>query len=650
MRRLAVYTFITLLLCLASPSAYASPVETLLTEPACAASTQGMDYCMCLIYRKAPGPPPVPYPPPRPEVTPAVASILYRCMTDTTASTVAPNYPKGLIPYVTYKGLKDSGLKTVFSQIIIAFLTLAVAIFGMRVTLGHVSNLKTESIYLLFKIAGVMYFVSNAPDLYISMIKSTTQLTDAITKTSTPLRASIGNGITNFWNQCTVKPVDGTPLGTAPTDTAQMWGMWDCMLNYLIGFAGNNTLLVGILGFASLLMYAMPTGIFIMILIMYAVGSIIKLFMMFMQTYLLCILALSFMFVIGFMFVPLIVFRGTYTFFLKWVNMCFSFILTPMMMMGFMTMCLVMFDVVLFTGDNSLFEKILAGTKSDFYHIAGSDPGIANPISYADNTAFRPATLTQGQVDHYNKFDPKTPAAVVCNSVAQPGLANSMDVTQTGGSSYTNATAGTARTAIQYKALNFIYCAENNYKCDPLTHQWMLDPALTGDSINNLSPAGCTPLNVPGRVPVPPAPPPPAPPTIPDCTVAPYNTLDPPDIAFWPVTNPQTGDQGIPLTSIGGNAGLYTTTTVWKYISGILYACAAAALMAYAMLAIMKYLPRLVQGIVSQGSNVADMITGGQSAVNDLMKKAQEGLYKTAMEKTGSLDETLKKLVGNRNK
>jgi type IV secretory pathway VirB6-like protein len=415
----------------------------------------GIAYCDCLMYPNRTDVPPDNTP------VPAFAAPLFQCFTDT--QMVAPNplppgltagrtYPRGIIPFTTYKILADSNIASVFRTVVFVLLSIAVGLFGLKMMLGELQGVKSAVFVLGLKIAGVIYFLANAPALYIDLLNIIVQLTDAISASASGLRAVLPAGGVNpnsFWGNCAHDLV-GTNV--PPSTTVQLWSMWDCTFNNLLGFAGANaTRWTGLLTFAVLIAATLGTGLIIFLLIFYFLFALFSAFMRFMQTYLMAVMALSFIFLMGFMFVPLIFFKSTYSYFQKWMNYCLAYILTPMMMIGFMCMMLLAVDIVLFSGTNSLFEKIEFGSGARNY----STDQLNNPIVAAVQPQYHQIQFSSiGQVDHGNKD------VVACDGQAtQSGILSSARATaRTGTASELNMPATAARIGLDMKGLHLTAC------------------------------------------------------------------------------------------------------------------------------------------------------------------------------------------------
>lgn len=552
--------------------------------PACAGRVS-TDFCNCLMNIENP-PPAVgpPLPPPT-----ELAVPLYMCFTDVTMTTDPSDgvqYPRGVIPYVAYKALAYSPLSTMFRDIISAMCALAIILFGLAIYTGMARDVKLETFILLIKIAGIGYFMYNAPSFYLDVYGITPELTDMISGSLQGLRsvATVGGAspsMDNFWNRCNSTVGGGAVI---PSNTIQFWAMWDCVFNYLLGFSNfnnnNNVALSGILTLATLFFTTLSTGIVIFFLIIYFVKGLVTLFTRFMMTYILSMLGISFMFIMGYLFIPMILFKYTQTYFEKWLNLCISFLLTPVMMIGYMCMCLVAVDLVAFSGANSIFAKVTQnGNIAPYIYPNSPLPGAS--INKA------PRFMTLLQVDNAKK------ATLVCagKPVETAGwLAGATLTATTGTATIKNTPVSTANIGMNYPTVNLTACDENGTDANG-------NPA---PDPSNLVPYGCTPY-LSGQRPVP--------------------------------------ANGLADAYNGGGAN------TWQYIVGIFTACAVAALLVYVMSGVFNFLPNVVTGLVSQGANVGRLMGAGIAGSGELNKLVNNA-YKVAMKAYGRMESAGSKAAG----
>lgn len=580
------FIFVLLFLAVMPSSSYAAPA-------ACNA-LHGLAFCNCAMFPNAPaaGAPLGTLGTPLGSPGIGVFAPLYECFTDTTmvndTSTAPPRVrPRGIIPHAAYKIFTDSNVFTIFRTIIISMYSLAVLFLGFKIYMGEMRDMKKEIFLVIFKLCAVIYFLNKAPTLYIDLLNFMTGLSDIVTDAGSGLRGAIHLvpaytntststlGGLNFWGRC-VAPSAGIPV--SPTTTLHLWQMWDCTFNYLIGLSDvSNTLsgvpnpglaFSGILTFALLLSLTIAPGMIILLLVLYFVSTIIGLLMRFLQTFIMSVMAVSFLFLIGYLFIPLILFRKTYHYFETWLKHVIGALLTPVIMMGFMIMALVALDVVLFTGKNSLFAKIVYDSQNRDYN------------STQTNSAFREASgKRQDQFFALARvsYDNHSSAGCTGNAVDGGVLGTVRKSTTSGTSTYANIFPTDANIGNEFKGLHLVSCSAN-------------PPAAT-------DPPGCTPPGATGIT---------------------------PGSGLW---------EGYPGA---------TPPTLYKYVSGIMYAVAVACLLVYILHAVMGYLPNLVNGIVSQGSGIGQAIAGAALPGQETMGKAFNSMSSSMLSNSGKLNAAIK--------
>ncbi len=541
-------------------------------QPACDPSNRlGLDFCNCLMYPNG-GQPGF-----------RVIAPIFQCFTDTTlvndtTTTPAKQRPRGIIPNAAYRIFTDSTMFNLFRTIIISMYSLAVLFLGFKIYLGEMREIKKEIFVNLFKLAGVIYFMGQAHNIYLMLLNAMMALSDALVYAGSGVRATFQSipayantaGGQNFWSQC-VNP--GTP--TLPTTTLHMWNLWDCTFNYLIGLSDwTNVLKVsGILTFGLLFSYTLGTGVIIFLLIIYFVGSIISAMLRFLQSFLMAMMAISFLFLIGYLFVPLVLFKQTFSYFQKWLHYIIGAVFTPVLSMAFMLLALVALDVLLFTGKDSLFAKVM------YNKALGTGYENLNYTVDQSNSAFVAASalkqnqfLSVGNVSHDNLQQ------AGCTGKAMHGgiIATVRKSNETGTQTENALPAPNARIGNQFYGLHLVECINpNDTKPEP---------------------PGCTPLAPPGTVGAPP--------------------------------------ENVSGTGIWAQFPGATPQTLYTYISGVLYSVAVACMLAYIINAIMNYLPDLVDGVVSQGTGIGKQIAGaalpGQSAVGGAFGSAFSNVFQNS--------------------
>lgn len=306
------------------------------------------------------------------------ARPLVLCFTNAIVKAKDPEHlTYGIIPQITIQFLKyaHDGVDVPtpkgtihipgFKALVKTFLTFAVVLYGLRVLMGKVDQLKSETFVLLFKIAGMVYFLDQAPMFYKWALVIMQQLNDAISDAAISLN---GNGFCNGAN--------------AGSD--RLWDRWDCI--FLIVMIGSGG--VGIGAMLLLLLVTAGTGILIVFAAIYFIVGLLFAVARFIHIYLMAVLSLSFIFCLGYLFVPLIVFKGmAQKLFVKWLNLIIAYMLIPLVTLGFMGMMLVALDVATFSGTYSIWRELTNST------VAPQDGFVNNAFALGVNPAFQVPTF-----------------------------------------------------------------------------------------------------------------------------------------------------------------------------------------------------------------------------------------------------------------
>jgi hypothetical protein len=222
-----------------------------------------------------------------------------------------------------------------------ALCTLAIVLWGAMAAKGHMTAIRKDLIPLCIKLGAVVLFTSSFGGLFpviINVLDGLLQLGDSFTKSALD-------------DYC------------GPADV--VWERVDCMIAYILGGFGAGVVLVsGLLGFvlASLFSGAIGFAIFLMgvtflMAILTAIGQAI-------YSYIMAMVGIAVMVCVSPIFVPLILFSATRGYFEKWVRLFIGFILQPVILFIYLGVLLIAFDVVVFSGPNSLLYAIAGPASS----------------------------------------------------------------------------------------------------------------------------------------------------------------------------------------------------------------------------------------------------------------------------------------------
>lgn len=288
---------------------------------------------------------------------------IVQCFTDTA---------QGIIPSVTRKFLATATVD--YLPVVGILLLLATVFHGYRLMTGDLNqNLKGSAVILLLKMGAIYFFMYNAAMIYGYMVGILQNLSEKISQVASAAHT------TAFCNNAYTPNVANNSQWQNG-----MWARWDCFFHYLLGL--NGTLAENsIISFLFLMIFTMGTGILVCIMGLFIIASLLMAAFKFIHVYVTSLLSLSFMFCLGYLFVPLILFRVSYQYFRQWLSLVIGYIITPIIMFGFMGVMLVAMDVALFTGKYSVWCTI-GGPANCGANAGGSAPFMSGPNWTAGGT------------------------------------------------------------------------------------------------------------------------------------------------------------------------------------------------------------------------------------------------------------------------
>jgi len=147
---------------------------------------------------------------------------------------------------------------------------------------------------------------------------------------------------------------------------SKMWHVVDCELDMLMG--GINSELdirKGLVGFLTNALVSGGVGAFVAVmgalLIVMFLMTLIQSLYIFVTAY----IALALLMAVCPIFLPMLLFGGTRRYFDSWLSMLFSFILQPVALFAYHSVMLVAFDILIFSGDQSLYSVITKGQSNN---------------------------------------------------------------------------------------------------------------------------------------------------------------------------------------------------------------------------------------------------------------------------------------------
>ncbi|MCI5049443.1 MAG: type IV secretion system protein [Rickettsiales bacterium] len=223
---------------------------------------------------------------------------------------------------------------------IAAALTLAVTLFGALILTQQLEKPNRDTFVTLVKLASVLYFVK--PETVTWLFESGLDAMDGLTD----LVFQFGKGANS--PRC--------------IDNATVFDRIDCMLDVLIGIVkpegqgnnGNNYVGIsrGLLFFFASSMFSKGgAGMIIGLVGFYTVATFTMATIKSIHTYLSAIVALSFILCFAPLFVPMLMFKVTRTYFDKWHKITTAFILQPVILFGFLSFMMIAMDKMLLSED-----------------------------------------------------------------------------------------------------------------------------------------------------------------------------------------------------------------------------------------------------------------------------------------------------------
>jgi type IV secretory pathway VirB6-like protein len=277
--------------------------------------------------------------------------------------------PYGLIYNITQNLVKS--VMPFFTAVYGALAMLAIIIFGYKLSLGMLRDVKVETFTFLLKLGGVMSFLFLFPKIHEYVLLATQGLAEIPS-----------NAISSFATICPSK------AGV----NANIWAQWDCIMGNLLGvsvvdptkkFIGTPVFM-GITGIIGAFLYNLGWGTLIVIAGLYILMTLMFAVMRMVTVYLLAVIAVSFLSILGLIFVPLLLFKNTMPSYSVWLQIILSYMLQPMLLVLFMGIMMVALDFAVFKGSGSLSTALTNRVHKQGQMIGEamfSDPGAGKDLT-----------------------------------------------------------------------------------------------------------------------------------------------------------------------------------------------------------------------------------------------------------------------------
>ncbi len=246
------------------------------------------------------------------------------------------------------------GINNLMMAVTNALILLAIAIFGVKVSLGLTRVAKVEGMVLLFKIGGVAYFMGTLAAWYPELFNS---MDDLIGIVSADLQNIVGGGAFGFSCEMPDGSLPDSIAAVVPDGNADQYRIWfllDCLLVNILGFVGVGMGASVVLGVILSSVFSGYIGVYVTVLGIGAFGAMIFSILRVAYTYVTSLIIITFLLALAPMFIPLILFQGTMKYFDQWIKLVIAFALYPIMAIAFISMMTIVYYEVLFKGEYSL--------------------------------------------------------------------------------------------------------------------------------------------------------------------------------------------------------------------------------------------------------------------------------------------------------
>lgn len=254
-----------------------------------------------------------------------------------------------------------NGFYPVVSSTITVAMTLCVTLFGVLLVTGIIEKSSRDSFVLLFKLGCILFFVkpSTVTQIYDMGNDSMDALTDIVFQFG---KGSGGSGRCfdndTVWDRidCTLDVLIGTVKsgGAGAAGAVAGGGGQQALEGISRGLMHSNMMLIASTGMAA----------FVGLIVMYTTYQILMAIIKSVHTYLAAIMGLSFILVFAPMFIPMIMFKPTRSYFDKWQRIATSFVLQPVILFGFLSLMLIALEDILISGNGS-YLKTVCGQQCD---------------------------------------------------------------------------------------------------------------------------------------------------------------------------------------------------------------------------------------------------------------------------------------------
>lgn len=307
------------------------------------------------------------------------------------------------------------GFYQLVRKIIGGFLTLTIIIYGILAAYGMLEKISRDTFMLIIKFSAVSFFVVNGGMMYDTIL-GVMDSTAATVVRYTPGNGSVSVDEQHAQQVCLERLIEASvdAEGNAVSYNPP-WLAMDCIVDSVIGievpdhlsdasglrgaglkFWNDNTdpskpgMARGILNVLFASMGTSVLGIIIALMGFIFLYSLVFLIVKALYTYIAGYLGVAFMIIVAPLFIPLVLFRTTKSYFDKWLKLTLSFAMQPVFVLVFVIFSITAVDLVIFSGSYSI-----------MYRLAGDDsrkPGFNLNNYLMSNQIIKPNAMTLAQI------------------------------------------------------------------------------------------------------------------------------------------------------------------------------------------------------------------------------------------------------------
>lgn len=266
-----------------------------------------------------------------------------------------------------------------------AFLTLVVAVFGVKIVMNE-GDPKKDTFILLIKIAFAVFFM-NTLGGFIPAVYGT--LEEGVRITSSAM--------------------DTGHIQCDDVEGIKPWSYIDCIVGKIFGFAAGvhvGASIIGLLGSAA---WSGQFGTVFFIAATMTLFFLMKLVIRTTYTYLMCAVVLGFMLFLSPLLIPLIWMPATQQYFDRWLNIVVATVVLPAIIMAFATLSFIIVDKVAFDKDVGVLTHLAPDEVEEMREARAS--ANASRLSSNSPLANRAVgqTFTARDAEARSEYEPMTP-------------------------------------------------------------------------------------------------------------------------------------------------------------------------------------------------------------------------------------------------